>query len=64
MSFSGHFWTVYPRVRSWIIPPAAPAADDTGDDDEAAAAAPLALAIDLGEAAPVDGDAAPAAPAG
>jgi len=44
--------------------PAAPAADDTGDDDEAAAAAPLALAIDLGEAAPVDGDAAPAAPAG
>ena len=44
--------------------PAAPPADDTGDDDEAAAAAPLALAIDLGEAAPVDGDAAPAAPAG
>ncbi|MBP7668843.1 MAG: RNB domain-containing ribonuclease, partial [Burkholderiaceae bacterium] len=44
--------------------PAAPAADDTGDDDEAAAAAPLALAIDLGDAAPAEGDAAPAAPAG
>ena len=44
--------------------PAAPAADDTGDDDEAAAAAPLALAIDLGDAAHAEGDAAPAAPAG
>ena len=31
---------------------------------EAAAAAPLALAIDLGDAAPAEGDAAPAAPAG
>ncbi|MDH4390134.1 MAG: RNB domain-containing ribonuclease [Aquabacterium sp.] len=31
--------------------PAAPAADEGGDDDDAAAAAPLALAIDLGEAA-------------
>jgi exoribonuclease-2 len=44
-------------------PPAA-VADEAGDDDEAAAAAPLALAIDLGDAAPAEGDAAPAAPAG
>ena len=44
--------------------PAATAADEAGDDDEAAAAAPLALAIDLGDAAPAEGDAAPAAPAG
>lgn len=48
--------------------PAAPAADEAGDDDDAAAAAPLALAIDLGEAAtdpPAERAGAPgAAPAG
>jgi exoribonuclease-2 len=33
--------------------PAAPAADDAGDEDDAAAAAPLALAIDLGDAGAV-----------
>jgi exoribonuclease-2 len=47
--------------------PAATAADEAGDDDEAAAAAPLALAIDVADAAPAppaEGDTAPAAPAG
>ena len=34
--------------------PAPGATDEAGDDEEAAAAAPLALAIDLGDAAPAD----------
>ncbi|WP_137734023.1 ribonuclease catalytic domain-containing protein [Pseudaquabacterium pictum] len=44
--------------------PAAQAADEAGDDDEAAAAAPLALAIDLGDAQAPEGDTPPAVPAG
>ncbi len=44
--------------------PAAQAADEAADDDEAAAAAPLALAIDLGDAQAPEGDTPPAAPAG
>jgi hypothetical protein len=50
-----------PAGSGWTTPRPAPPADDAGDDDEAAAAAPLALAIDLGDAGPAEGDAAPAA---